>query len=272
MTQNADELKKKRQIGRSGRTRPSPLPVMNTAQQSVDRIRWSRRYRTALRRHLLQAGSAVDVPSAHRLGQQAVTMGMETLDVARIHERTRTGMAGTSDSSQSAQKKNKRAQLFFAEVLVPIEQLHRPALKSDAQANELAQSLRLRTRESSEAVRKLKRSVARRQTAEAAFKRGEKHRAVLLAESHRLQRHLRRLTHEILSVQENERKKSGNRLRDETAQTLLAIHIRLLGLKGATQATTDHLKQEIAETQRMVQQSSLTIHRLARAFKDDHES
>ena len=47
--------------------------------------------------------------------------------------------------------------------------------------------------------------------------------------------HLRRLTHQILSAQEAERKKISHELRDEIAQTLLGINVRLLTLKRAAQ-------------------------------------
>ena len=52
-----------------------------------------------------------------------------------------------------------------------------------------------------------------------------------MKESWRLQKHLRHLTHQILSAQEEKRKKISRELQDEIAQTLLGINVRLLTLK-----------------------------------------
>src|SRR5206468_10017707 len=48
-------------------------------------IALSRRYVTALRKHLKQ-GPRASLQPARGLGRQAVAIGLETLDVARIHE------------------------------------------------------------------------------------------------------------------------------------------------------------------------------------------
>ena len=45
----------------------------------------SRRYQAALRNHVNQKSGA-SLEAAHGLGRDAMTLGLETLDVARIHE------------------------------------------------------------------------------------------------------------------------------------------------------------------------------------------
>ena len=45
----------------------------------------SQRYRASLQKHLKQ-GLRASLQPARRLGRQAVALGLETLDVARIHE------------------------------------------------------------------------------------------------------------------------------------------------------------------------------------------
>ena len=45
----------------------------------------SRRYQAALKKHLGQ-GPRAGPPSADRFGRQALAIGLETLDLAKIHE------------------------------------------------------------------------------------------------------------------------------------------------------------------------------------------
>jgi signal transduction histidine kinase len=112
--------------------------------------------------------------------------------------------------------------------------------------------------------RSLKQGIAQRKTVEAALKKSRKYCKALLEESLTLQEQLRHLAHQILSAQEAERKKISRELRDETAQTLLGINVRLLTLKKAARGNKANLKKEIANTQRLVQQSVQSINQFAR--------
>jgi signal transduction histidine kinase len=94
----------------------------------------------------------------------------------------------------------------------------------------------------------------------------------LLKESRRLQKHLRHLTHRILSAQEQQRTKVSRELHDEIAQTLLGINVRLLALKQEAVINTKGLKKEIANTQRLVEDSVRTMSRFDRDFGIDHET
>ena len=98
---------------------------------------------------------------------------------------------------------------------------------------------------------------------EAALKQSRANYKSLLDESLAQQNHLRRLTHRLLLVQEAERKKLSRDLRDEIAQTLLGINVRLLSLKRAATGNRAMLKKEIASTQRLVQQSVRSINQFA---------
>jgi signal transduction histidine kinase len=116
--------------------------------------------------------------------------------------------------------------------------------------------------------RSLKRGIAQRKSMEAALKQSQAHYKTLLDESLALQHHLRRLTHQLLMVQEAERKKLSRELRDEIAQTLMGINVRLLTLKRAATGNKVTLKKEIAYMQRLVQESVRSVHQFAREL--DH--
>jgi len=219
---------------------------------------WARSYNSVLRKYISQ-NSGANLEQARKLGLAAVGLGLETLDVARVHEHALKAGESRGGISMKGKETIKRAHGFFAETVVPIEKTHPAALKADIRVNQLARRLRRRTVESSASTRNLKLGIARRQVSERALKTSSREHARLLAEAHRLQRHLRHLTHEILSAQEHSRKNDSRQLYDEIAQTLLAIHIRLLTLKKASNDNTSSLQKEIAKTRRLVKESTTRL-------------
>jgi signal transduction histidine kinase len=111
--------------------------------------------------------------------------------------------------------------------------------------------------------RSLEHGIGQRKTIERALKQSEQRDKALCEESLAVQTRLRRLTHRVLSGQEAERKKISHELRDEVAQTLLGINVRLLILKKAAQGNRVMLKNEIAKAQRLVQKSVRSINQFA---------
>ena len=79
----------------------------------------SQRYVTALRKHLEQGPRASLLP-ALGLGRRAVVLGLETLDLARIHERAVTTLELSSEKDGFIE----RAEIFFTEAITPIEETH----------------------------------------------------------------------------------------------------------------------------------------------------
>jgi signal transduction histidine kinase len=232
--------------------------------------RLSARYLAVLRQYL-QPGAPTRLLLAAGLGRQAAAQGLETLDLARIHEQALMTLVSPDGSARTRQRMIERAQRFFAEAIVPIEKTHGAAQQAAALVNQLSQTLRRRTVESTASTRHLEQSIAQRKAAEAALKKSREQRIRLLQESSRLQNRLQYQTREILSAQEEERQKSSHQLHDEIAQTLVAINLRLLTLKTSAKANTENLQKEIAETQRLVQQSVKTMYRLAHELGVDHE-
>ena len=225
--------------------------------------RLSQRYVAALQTHLRQGPRAIPpCGTARRLGRQAAALDLETLDVARIHE----GALAALEVSRSQDGVIKRAEIFFAEAITPIEETHRAALKANVRLSRLRQTLGRRTVDLAASHRSLKRGIVQRKTAEQALKKSGEHSQKLLKESRRLQKHLQRLTHQILSAQEDKRKKISRDLHDEIAQTLLGINVRLLTLKKEAAINAGGLKKEIASTQRLVDKSVKSIKRFAREF------
>jgi len=224
----------------------------------------SQQYVAALRKYLRQ-GPHAGLQPAQGLGRRAVALGLETLDLARIHERA-LAILKLSTSQNGMIKQVKRAEIFFTEAITPIVETHRAARQSKIDLNRLNATLSRRTVELAVTNRQLQRGIVRRKSVEAALKISGVHYSRLLKDSLQLQEGLRQLTHEVLAAQENERKKISRELQDEIAQTLLGINVRLVSLKQEARSNTKGLKNEIASTQRLVVKSAKSVRRVARQY------
>jgi signal transduction histidine kinase len=226
----------------------------------------SGRYLAALQKHVRQSSRASLSP-ARGLGRQAAAIGLETLDVAKIHERALAAL----EASRSKDGIIGRAGIFFTETISPIEETHRAALKASTRLNRLNQKLDRCTVALAASNRSLQQGIARRKTVESALKKSGEHYKTLLEDSQALQKHLQHLAHRILWGQEHKRKKISHDLQDEIAQTLLGINVRLLTVKRAAGRNVKSLQKEIANTQRLVDMSVRTIERFAREYGKHHE-
>lgn len=195
-----------------------------------------------------------------------MSLGLETLDLARIHEHALMGVV----SSYSPEAKDgifRHAGTFFAEAITPIEKTHRTAREANAYLKRLNDSLSQRAVELAASNGKLKQEILQRKAAEDALKRSERHYSDLLQESRRMQEQLRRLSHQLLSAQEEERKMISRELHDEIAQTLTGINVQLASLKAEAGLATRDLERKITSTQRLVEKSVAIVHRFARELR-----
>ncbi len=96
---------------------------------------------------------------------------------------------------------------------------------------------------------------------------GEEQNRVLLLESQGMQGKLRHLTHQILTAQEEERKKISRELHDEVVQMLVGINVELAALVHGSSPGALLLKDKVAHTQRLVEKSVDAVHRFARELR-----
>src|SRR5436190_3724709 len=150
-------------------------------------IRLSQRYLASLQKHLKQ-GPRASLQPARGLGRQAVSLGLETLDVARMHE----GALVTLKASANGVQFIKRAEVFFTEAITPIEGTHDAAVRTDARLTELNKTLAQRTVDLAASQQSLKQGTAERKTVERALKRNGSHSKRLLKKSCGMQKHLRK--------------------------------------------------------------------------------
>ena len=227
----------------------------------------SRRYQAALRAHLKPGRHSASLESARGLGGQALAAGLQTLDLARLHEETLVTELLPACPPGKRSALISKAGIFFAVAITPIEQMHRNAREATALMKKFIEILSQRTVELAASNLELNMEITQRKAMEEALKKSEHHYSQLLKQSDNLQEQLRRLSRQILSAQEDERKKISRELHDVIAQTLTGINIRLASLKKEAAHNTKGLDRNIARTQRLVEKSVNIVHRFARELR-----
>ena len=224
------------------------------------------RYQTALNRYLKQGPDASVMP-ALKLGRLAVAAGLETLDLAVIHEKALILHALPEDSPAARDRIIFRAALFFAQAILPLEETHRTALEANVHLSRLNRDLIRRTQHLAASTLLLKKEIARRLVVEENLRKSEVNTGRLLEQSRQFQQQLRLLSRRILSVQEEERKRISRELHHVIAQMLSGINVRLATLKLQATVNTKGLSNKIANAQRLVERSVDIVHRFARELR-----
>ena len=222
----------------------------------------ARRYQTALRRYLAQ-GPDANLELAVRLGRQAVTLELETLDLALVHEQALLSRLLPNQSAADRHLLIKRAGAFFAAAILPMEETHRTAMEANAHLIRLNQTLSRRTLDLATSNRQLKKEISQRRVVEETLRQSEQHSIRLLDQSRRMQEQMRLLSQGILSAQEDERKRISRELHDVIGQVLTSINIRLAVLKTESAVNTKDIGESIAHTQRLVEKSVNTVRQFA---------
>jgi len=227
---------------------------------------FTRQYQAALRTHL-QKGPHASLEPAKGLGSKALAAGMQTLDLAKLHERTLiSGLLAEHPASKRAAL-IRQAGTFFALAVMPVEDKPLKIRAVSHQFSKFIETLSERTVELAASNVELVQEISQRKSAEKALKKSERHYAQLLGQSDRLQEQLRRLSRRVLSAQEDERKKISRELHDVIAQTLTGINLRLASLKSGVMTDTAGLQDRISNTQRLVEHSVDIVHRFARELR-----
>ena len=240
---------------------------MNSVTSMNDKMtELSRLYQLELQKQLTQ-GVATDLEAVRELGRYAMSLGLETLDMARIHEIALVSLVLPTYSASASNSLIGRAGIFFAEAITPIEQTHRGAREANAHLNQIVKTLSQRTIELANSVAELKQEILQRQAVEESLRASELRSIKLLENSQHLQEELRSLSRQLLSVQEEERRKISRELHDVIAQTLTGINMRLAGLKANSSNSSTELHKQIASTQRLVEKSVDIVHRFARELR-----
>jgi signal transduction histidine kinase len=228
--------------------------------------KFSRRYQAALLAYLKQRTGA-RLQLARGMGQRALAAGVQTLDIAKLHERILVTEVLPNRPAGKRTMLIKQAGAFFTEAITPLEKIHLGARAAAIHLNQIVEMLSQRTVELAASNLDLENEIAQRKAMEVALKKSEQHYSRLLAQSDRLQEQLRQLSRQILLTQEEERREISRELHDVIAQTLTGINVRLATLKKDAALNTKGLDRNIARTQRLVEKSVNIVHQFARELR-----
>jgi len=228
--------------------------------------RFSRRYQAALLAYLRQAPDG-HLQTARGMGRQALTAGLQTLDMAKLHEEILVTKVLPGCPADKRMRLIKLAGIFFTEAITPIEKIHGDGRTAALHLNQIVEMLSKRTVELAASNQELNHEIIHRKAVEESLKKSEQHYAVLLEKSDRLQEQLRRLSRQVISTQEDERRKISRELHDVIAATLTGINVRLAALKKEAAANTRGLDRSIDRTQRLVEKSVNIVHQFARELR-----
>lgn len=228
-------------------------------------LTFSKCYQAALRTHLAQ-GCRAHPDTAHGLGSQAHSAGISTLDFAKLHEQILILdlLPGCPVKERAALVE--QAGVFFATAITP-DETNESIAREAAHLKKIIQTLSERTVELAATNLQLSAEITRRKVVEMALTKSERHYAISLEKSDLLKEQLRGLSRDILTAQEDERKKISRELHDVIAQTLIGINVRLATLKKEIGINTKGVRGNIAATQRLVIKSAEIVHQFARELR-----
>ncbi len=223
-------------------------------------------YLTALRLHG-EEGLEVHLQVAQQLGAKAVRMGVDTLELAKIHEAALKTILSSPPITLNEEATTQRATLFFNETLTPIEKTHRNAVEAAAELHGTHTDLDQRTKDLELSKRQVARKIIEQKLTKEALHTSEETCSQLLRKSRILQEELRLLSRRLLSVQEEERKRISRELHDLIAQTLTGINLQLALFKTKAVSDAEEFHQKIEITQQLIEKSVDIVHRFARDLR-----
>lgn len=224
------------------------------------------RYLKELRACLLQK-KAGNGDRAQDMGRAALSEGLVALDMALMHEKAMATLASSFDLVGTLNESLNRAGFFFTQALIPLEAAQRATREANRLLSQRNEMLSLHTAALAKANLRLEREVDRRKAGEATILQGKAEYESLFVESQIMQGKLRKLTRQIISAQEEERKRISRELHDEVVQTLVGINVQLTALSTGASSGVKSLKAKIVRTQRLVEHSVNAVHRFARELR-----
>jgi signal transduction histidine kinase len=225
-----------------------------------------RHYLTGLTKYLA-ADAGTTLKAAETLGRQAVTAGISTSALATLHKKALMTLVPSGKVTRTTNGKIARASTFFVAALKPMDKTHGAIVATNGRLTRLKDTARRSTLELAGTQRQLKRELTRRKKLEVALRESKRQHAQLMKKSLRAQEHLRSLSHQVLSAQEQERRRISRELHDEIGQILTAVNVKLATLTAQANINAKVLKRTIRSTQRLVERSMNKVHRFARDLR-----
>jgi len=219
-------------------------------------------YQVALCSHLDQ-GSQTARRSVEDIGVHLRAAGVTLLDLAKLHERILVMELLPDCPVRKKTALIRNAANFFAAVIAEGKNDSLDA----SRLRKTIESLSGRTVELASANHQLALEIIQRKKVETELRKSEQNVKMSLEKAELLKEQLRGLSRQILSVQEEERKKISRELHDVVAQALMGINVRLANLKKESGINSKGLERNITKTQKMITKSADIVHQFARELR-----
>ena len=219
-------------------------------------------YPGALREHLENPSEAT-LQHAFGLGEAALNAGMEIFDLISVHHEA-LACGVIADGPRVLPVRTALAlESFLIETLLPF----RAAGGGPDGAWERRLTKQARYSEAlAQRIERLEEEIEDHRRAEAVMKESKDHYFQLYQEARAMQANLRELSAQVLSAQEDERKRISRELHDEIGQALIAINVTISMLKR--QAVSDSAFQgNVADAERLLARTMEKVHRFARELR-----
>lgn len=225
---------------------------------------FSRLYKSALSLYL-DEGLQTAAESIQKISKQALTLGLSSLDIAALHEQVLIAHHLPGNTAKKRTNLIGDAGIFFALVVTP--EIKGKSGDATASLKKTIAQLSARNVELAEAKRNLDIDILRREQVETDLRTCQDSSKKTLKESDELKDQLRGLSRQIMTIQEQERKRISRELHDVIAQTLLGINVRLAALKTEAGKKATELNHSITQTQKLITKSVNIVYQFARELR-----
>ncbi len=239
----------------------------------------------------LQNRAEAGLQQAYELGRAMLNARLGVLDVVHFHFAALAEMGGVPrladnsalrpvgpDQGSTGQEKPldqargstaleaRVVEEFVSEVLSPFEAARRGFHTAWDQLQDLNNALAERNEALAASNNQLQAEIAERRRAEEALRESKDHLVVLLEQAREMEGNLRELSSQVLTAQEEERKRISRDLHDEIASALTAVNVSVNLLKQ--HATSDPvLARKVAEAESLLAHSLDMVHVFARSLR-----
>lgn len=226
---------------------------------------FSRRYKSALQKHLTRK-LRPDPEVINRLGGQAHAAALSLLELAAMHEQLLVLdlLPGCPTSKRASLIRN--AGDFFAGIIQVIGAGGTEAHEA-ARVTRTIGTLSGRNVDLATANHDLRQEAIERGKVEEALRKSERQCMKALEKSETLKEQMRDMSHQLLTLQEEERTKISRELHDVVAQALVGINVRLATLNTEAGMNAKELGRNISRRQKMIRRSTEIVHKFARDLR-----
>jgi signal transduction histidine kinase len=221
-------------------------------------------YQGALQEYLAHPDET-RLQQAYELGRAAMNAGLGVFDLIRLHHQALSDGV-FPDDPQAAVRLTPAIEGFLLEALSPFELAQRGIRR----ARERLESLNVELAQQNETLvqnnAELEKEIALRERNEAALRAGKDRYFRLFREAQTMEENLHDLSVQVLSAQEDDRRRISRELHAEIVQALAAVNVTIALLKKQA-GPNPALQHNVAQAEQLVAHSMETVHDFARELR-----